>query len=301
MKTSNFNLYSYATIAQANVKIYQIDKDGKIVRNVRQFIKERPTFDSPRPCFGFIWGEVGNDIRTMDKYIVDYDTVIYINRNIKWAEESSRKNFCALTDAEIDIYLQFVADVAGEKFKISKEDFDNKNGFKGISVHLVADHVPFKHVMVICNLIRYMYEWPEAYNIKQMLIAFQKDMFYSDFGQIFCLFESFIMNTHDQKVSFCDAKGASFIPAKTTKEMADALQDMDIQKQASDYLRFQSFRDEMQTILMKDCPQMWTYNKYNDYKSVEYLNKDSEELDESLIKNISKLYKFIIMNDCFAK
>lgn len=293
---TNFNIYSYATIAEASAAI---KRNGKVIRNLKI---DRPTFQSPRPCFGFIWQNFSNDVRCEKEFTVDYDSYIFINRNLSWATTNSRKNFCALTDDEIDLYLGFVAQVAGPKFTINAENYKESNGadaFKGIKVHVAVKDVPFKHVMVICNMIRYMYEWPEAYNVKQMVVAFKRQLFYENFGQIFCLYESLMRNGYDQKISSCSDRNPSYIPIYTTEEMAEHLQQMDITKEAASYLRFINFKPLLDhTVSKADVSDLWQQNKQNEYKSDLYVQKDGEELDKALTDKITKLYKFVLMNDC---
>lgn len=299
MELNNFNVFSYSTIADAKYTIY--NKGKKVISNT----VNRPKFESPRPCFGFIWGNFNNEVRTNNSYTVDYETNIYINRNIIWARNNSLKNYCALTDKEIELYLEFVAKIAGDKFTIKKTDFadsDSDSCFNGMIITVEVKDAPFKHVMVVCNLIRYMYEWPEAYNIKQMMAALQNELFYDDFGQIFCLFETYIRNTYDQKVSSCSTNGPSFIPIQTVKEMAARLRDMKVNLQASSYLEFVDFQPEMKICISKgNTCRMWDCNKYNQYRSALYLDNKKSELDPDLIKEISKLYKFILMNECLIK
>ena len=295
---TSFNLYSFATIAEADAKIFN---NGRCVKNVSM---ERPTFKSPRPCFGFIWSHFDMSVRCETKYTVDYDTKIYINRNLAWAIDENRKNFCALTDDEIDIYLRFVSQVAGDKFVIEKSDFEDsksEKAFKGIIIHLNVKNVPFKHVMVICNMIRYMYEWPEAYNLKQMLAAFKSQMFYEDFGEIFCLYESFMMNTYDQKISNCSLRDPGYIPICTTKELADNLQKMNVQFDACKFMEFKSFNPIMRATTIKEGSSygLWQLNKQNEYKSDLYIKQD-DTLDKDLTEKITKLYKLITMCDCLS-
>jgi hypothetical protein len=299
MVLTNFNVFSYSTIADAVYTIYS--KGEKTASNSIA----RPNFSAPRPCFGFIWGNFSNSVRTNNSYTVDYATNVYINRNIDWAMARNLKNYCALTDKEIEIYLEFVAKIAGDKFTIKKTDFSDGKAsdcFNGIIVNVEAKDVPFKHVMVVCNLIRYMYEWPEAYNIKQMMAALENELFYDDFGRIFCLFETYIRNTYDQKVSFCSTQGPSFIPIQTVEEMAARLQDMNVSLQASNYLEFVDFQPEMKVCISNgSAPNMWNNNKHDQYRSALYLDNKTSALDPDLIKNISKLYRFILMNECLTK
>lgn len=299
MELTNFNVFSYSTIADAKYTIYN---NGKKVTNNSV---TRPSFECPRPCFGFIWSNFNNTVRTDNSYTVDYETNIYINRNVDWANDHSLKNYCALTDKEIELYLEFVAKIAGDKFTIKKTDFaDGKSSkcFNGMIITVEAKDVPFKHVMVVCNFIRYMYEWPEAYNIKQMMAALQNELFYDNFGQIFCLFETYMRNTYDQKVSYCSSHEPSFIPIQTVEEMAGRLRDMNVSKQAANYLEFVDFNPEIKVCVSKGAPStMWNFNNYNRYRSALYLDNKTSELDQDLIKDISKLYKFILMNECLTK
>ena len=294
---TSFHLYSYATIAEAEVTVY--NKDRKTVFNT---IKQaRPSFDSPRPCFGFIWSNFNNDIRTRSNFVVDYKSKIYINCNPNWATHGNKKNYCALSDDEIDIYLDFVSKVAGEHFTIKAQPFEDaksSNAFRGVIVELDAKQVHFKKVMVICNMIRYMYEWPEAYNVKQMMVAFKNDLFYDDFGQIFCLYESFMMNQYDQKISACNISGPCYIPILTTEQLANALENMDISKNAQYFLVFKNFHNIMTGSLNRES--IWQCNKSREYMSDKYLNRDKDEVDEELLKLITKLYKYILMDESIA-
>ena len=289
---TKFNIFSYATIASAEYKVF----DNKALHD--QKTVSRPTTAVPRPCFGFIWSNLNQYIRTEKRYMVNYSTEIFINRNPQWALDNAKKNYCALSDDEIDIYLKFVSEVAGEKFTISYKEFSEGN-FNGIVVSLKADEEHFKHVMIVCNLIRYMYEWPEAYNLKQMLIAYKNKMFYEDFGQIFCLYESYMRNQCDQHIScvneLCDRP--SYIPIYTTAQLHDKLVNHDIKKEACCYLNFAEFSPNIVNQL-RNNRDMWVNNKSTDYLSDNYVNK-SDSVDDKLVNNITSLYKYIILNESF--
>ena len=144
-------------------------------------------------------------------------------------------------------------------------------------------------------MIRYMYEWPEAYNVKQMMVAFKNNLFYDDFGQIFCLYESFMMNNYDQKISVCSTQGPCYIPILTTAQLADALENMDISRNAQYFLVFKNFNTIMTASLNRE--PMWQCNKSREYMSDKYLNRDKDEVDEELLKFITKLYKYILMDE----
>lgn len=293
---TNFHLYSYATIAEAEAKIFS---NKKCIRNVLQ---ARPAFESPRPCFGFIWNNFDNNVRTNNQYTVKYDSKIYINRNRNWAINNNRKNYCALSDEEIDIYIKFVSQIAGDDFQIEVSPYESSksdNAFKGIIVRVKTENNLFKRIMVVCNMIRYMYEWPEAYNIKQMLLAYKNHLFFDDFGQIFCLYESLMQNTYDQKVSSCKLQGACYIHPYTTEQLHELLQNIDITHEAACYLEFQVFKPIVNKAAQKEnANNLWALNKYNCYKSDLYVKPGCEEMDEEILNKVTKLYRFITMNEC---
>lgn len=300
---TNFNMFNYATIAEAKYKIMRFINDTLSGTPIERTVN-RPSFENPRPCFGFIWNSINHEVRTNKEYKVDYETKIYINRNKEWALKGGRKNYCALTDDEIEMYIRFVSEVAGERFSISYETYTEKNSssnhFDGIIVNLKAKCVPFKHVMIICNMIRYMYEWPEAYNVKQMFAAYENKLFFEDFGQIFCLYESFMRNTYDQHISYAYLDGdnnntPSFIPAYTTKELHDKLMNHNIGEDACQFLKFQRFAPVMLTVLTPKA-DMWKYSKSIEYRSDNYVNTDGA-IDEELLRKVTSLYKYMIMNN----
>ena len=291
---TNFNIFGYATIADAVATIFH---GGKAYNNITL---ARPSFENPRPCFGFIWTAFNNEVRTSSKYIVDYRSNIYINCNPNWANRNNKKNYCALHDDEIDIYLKFVSEIAGEKFVITrkpfKEDYNGENAFKGLIVNVDAKQVPFKHVMIICNLIRYMYEWPESYNLKQMMAAYKKQLFFEDFGQIFCLYESFMRNNYDQKVSFCNSgSDPSYIDILNTEQLAQKLQNFDINLNAANFLEFKYFNKIIDTLAKSR--NLWGNNKAKEYMSDNYLKREETELDDIIIKPITQLYKLVLMDE----